>query len=161
MQPAVEGRMVPVLILDTRSRPEIEELIRVHRHLPPGDVRVIWGELGKLIVLRLKFIRPLEVTIVVPFDVGKQRFLADSAMRAMAVYLQAGKPGDRLRDDPERPKVLVELPTTEFEEIWERLFVAGVTRSVVAKTSLSHRDAREVAIETIRRMREVTDIQLQ
>lgn len=33
------GRLIPLLILDTTDRPDLEELIRVHQHLTPGDVK--------------------------------------------------------------------------------------------------------------------------
>ena len=41
--PFVEGRLVPLVIVDTSGRPDLEELVRVHKHLPPGDVETQWG----------------------------------------------------------------------------------------------------------------------
>ena len=32
------GKLIPVLILDTSERPDVAELIRIHAHLPQGDV---------------------------------------------------------------------------------------------------------------------------
>lgn len=34
--PVAEGVGIPLVILDTSERPDLEELIRVHQHLPPG-----------------------------------------------------------------------------------------------------------------------------
>ena len=31
-----DGRLIPVLILDTSNRPDIDEFVRVHQHLPAG-----------------------------------------------------------------------------------------------------------------------------
>jgi len=57
-----DGRLLPVLILDTRARPEVEELIRVHAYLPPGDARSQWGssrDNDDHVVLHLTFVQPM------------------------------------------------------------------------------------------------------
>lgn len=33
-----DGRMTPLVIIDTTDRPDVEELVRLHNHLSPGDV---------------------------------------------------------------------------------------------------------------------------
>ena len=40
-----DGRLIPLVIIDSAERPDIEELVRVHKYLPPGDVKVQWGHL--------------------------------------------------------------------------------------------------------------------
>jgi hypothetical protein len=56
-----EGRMIPLLILDTTKRDDIDELIRIHEHLPPGDVNSQWGRIehrrDRAISLILQFLR--------------------------------------------------------------------------------------------------------
>ena len=45
MRGAFGGRLVPLVILDTSDRPDIDELIRVHHaSLKPGDVKIQWAE---------------------------------------------------------------------------------------------------------------------
>ena len=60
----VADERVTPLILDVTERPDVEELVRVHRYLPPGDVRVQWGTLAtrkESVSLILRFTRPSEV----------------------------------------------------------------------------------------------------
>lgn len=41
------GRLIPVVILDTSERPDIEELIRVHATIDrPGDAKTQWCQLN-------------------------------------------------------------------------------------------------------------------
>src|ERR1700730_420478 len=40
-----EGRLIPLVILDTSSRPDLEEYIRVHQYAGAGDVKCQWGQL--------------------------------------------------------------------------------------------------------------------
>src|SRR6478735_1040359 len=41
-----EGRIIPVLIVDTTLRPDIDDLVRAHEHLGPGDARSAFGPSG-------------------------------------------------------------------------------------------------------------------
>ncbi len=45
--PVADGRLIPVLIVDTSKRPEVAELIRVHAHLPPGDAPLAVGVVAR------------------------------------------------------------------------------------------------------------------
>jgi hypothetical protein len=40
--PIGDGRLIPLLILDTTERSDLEEFIRVHQFLSPGDVNFQW-----------------------------------------------------------------------------------------------------------------------
>ena len=40
-----EDRLIPLVILDTTERPDIEELIRIHAYITPGDVMIQWAKL--------------------------------------------------------------------------------------------------------------------
>ena len=39
-----DGRLIPLLIIDASERPDVSELVRIHKHLPPGDVICQWGD---------------------------------------------------------------------------------------------------------------------
>ena len=41
------GKMFPLLIVDTGDRPDVEELVRVHKQIDPGDVTSQWAEIPK------------------------------------------------------------------------------------------------------------------
>jgi len=98
--PVAEGANIPLVILDTSKRPDIAEAIRVHAYLPPGDVASSWGGIKGHpddVFLVLDFERPIEARAVLRFSIANQGILVEAALTAKAMYLQAGKPGDRLR----------------------------------------------------------------
>src|SRR5438132_911761 len=93
------GRLIPVLILDERSRPDIKEIFRAHQHLGSGDVKSTWGQRpgqSDTVALWLEFERPVESRILIEFELAKYGGLVDQVIEAQLVYLQAGIPGDRL-----------------------------------------------------------------
>jgi hypothetical protein len=62
-----EGRLIPLVILDTKSRPDLEEFIRVHQYVGAGDVKSQWGQLvghDNTIALILSFLRPAELVAI-------------------------------------------------------------------------------------------------
>jgi hypothetical protein len=40
-----DGRFIPLVILDTRARPDVAELIEIQAKVPPGDVISAWGSI--------------------------------------------------------------------------------------------------------------------
>jgi hypothetical protein len=154
-----EGRMVPLVILDTSERPDIDEMIRVHRHISPGDVTCNWASVighPDIVVLMLEFIRPVEMRIAIPFSVEKQAILVDAALQAKAIYLQAGRPGDRLIHDPNRSKIIVELPEGRFHKEWESIFLNRMTQYISKKNKLSRKKAYSVAHLLLEELRKLT-----
>ena len=110
------GRWIPVLILDTSSRPDIETLVRAHGELGPGDAISGWSfktRLGFGLAapkLVLRFTKPSQCVVMVEFDLEKQGILVDQILWAKGVYLQPGGPGDRLATTLDTPRILVEVP---------------------------------------------------
>ena len=120
--PAFEGKLIPVLILDTRNNPRAAEAIRISRFLPMGDVTFSWGRSGKVpVVLSLELIRPAPAHFIIPFDVRKHAALIELIVKSHGVYLQAGVPGDRIKHNIDADKLAVELPDTGFELLWPKL----------------------------------------
>jgi hypothetical protein len=158
-----EGVNIPLVIIDTSKRPDIAEVIRVHAHLPPGDVAFTWGGAeGRPddVLLILDFKRPIETRAVLRFSIGTQGILVEAALTAKAIYLQAGKPGDRLKHDVGRPKLLVELPDTGFRPKWNELFLSGITAAIRAEHELSQQEAEPLARKVIEELRTVTSFRM-
>ncbi len=113
------GRWIPVLILDTSSRPDIETMVRAHGELGPGDAISGWsfktclgfGLAAPTLVLR--FTKPSQCLLQVEFDLEEQGILVDQILWAQGVYLQPGRPGDRLAATIDNPRILVEVPARE------------------------------------------------
>lgn len=147
-----DGRMFPLVILDTRERPDIERAIAAHVDAPPGDVTVQWGQREKrpdTVLLTLRFVRPAELIVFIEFEFAKQHgILVEGVLESRGLYLQAGLPGDRVGDDLSRPKVLAEVPDTGFRPIWDELYRDFTIRKMRA-AGLSRPAARRAAEESI------------
>ncbi|MBJ6750975.1 hypothetical protein [Geomonas anaerohicana] len=151
-----EGRLVPLVILDTTERSDVEELIRVHQYLAPGDVACQWGSLDKFkdkVALLLTFKKPAELVIIVEFDIPKQGILVDQAVSAKGIYLQAGREGDRFINNPDAPKILLEIPDTGFRGIWNEIFYKCMVTKMRDR-GLGRRQAKVAASDVIEKMRE-------
>jgi len=152
------GRLVPLLILDTSDRPDIEELIRVHQTSKnPGDVKIQWARLQgheDSVALFVTFIRPSEATIVLEFEIVKQGILVEQALIGRAIYIQAGREGDRLIEDPNRPKVLFEIGDTGFTKDWDSMCHKHLARYFRSK-GLGRAEAKRAARATIVERRKI------
>lgn len=89
------------------------------------------------------------------FDINRQGVLVDQALAAHAVYLQAGRQGDRFSDNPETRQILVEVVEGGFSREWDRMYhkqVAADMRARGLKRSEAKREARQV-IGEMRKLR--------
>jgi hypothetical protein len=151
-----EGRLIPLVIIDGSDRPDVEELIRVHQYLPPGDVESKWvqlikGDEGK-ICLMLSFKRPVELVAILEFDIISQGGLIDQILTAKALYLQAGREGDRLATTIDSPRMSVEVPGTGFHDEWNRMFMKW-TEKGFRQRGLNRQDAKRATREFIEKWR--------
>ena len=130
MAAVAEGRNIPLLILDTSSRPDIDSMVRAHE-LGPGDATSYWSFkkrwprlLSPFLVVRTT--KPSECVVAIVFDMMKgQGTLVDQILWAQCVYLQPGRLGDRAGTTIDSPKLLVEIPANEafrsrFQSVYER-----------------------------------------
>lgn len=142
-----DGRLIPLLILETSERPDLEELIRVHLHLPPGDVTSQWGHVegsDGTVHLFLIFTKPMEIVVIVEFDILRHAALVDQVLLAKALYLQGGREGDRFIHNPEAAKILLEIPDTGFQETWDEMFLKSTVKRMRAE-GLSRAEAKQAA----------------
>jgi hypothetical protein len=154
------GRLLPLLLIDATDRPDIAELIRVHESLGPGDVKVQWGKIEAkghqgTVALFLTFIRPLEVFVVLEFNIAKQGFLIDQTLVGNGIYLaEAQGEDDRLKKNPDRPKVLVEVPDTGFGNTWNDIFHKHLER-YYRSNGLNRSQSRQAARSVIEEWRKL------
>lgn len=151
-----EGRFIPSLILNTSPYPEIEHLLQVHIHCPPGDAESVWIDmpLSSEVALNLKFIRPLECEFAIRFLPEKHALLIDAILHAQALYFLSGKSGDRMSTTVENPKIIVEIPKSPFTTAWEKRLPKIYAKKFRAD-GLSRLEARRAAKEMIESMREM------
>ncbi|MGD9796869.1 MAG: hypothetical protein AB7H43_08250 [Acidimicrobiia bacterium] len=161
--PVADGRLLPVLILDTSARPELAELIRVHRHLPPGDGRSQWASSrddDDVVFLQLWFEQPIAADLILRFSIERQAILVESMLSGGGVYLQSGQPGDRLMNTMNEPRVLVELPDTGFRSFWDELLLARMTAVMARRLGVPRRKGRSAAASVISEMRMVARLRM-
>jgi hypothetical protein len=146
-----EGRLIPLVIVDTTGRSDIDELMRIHEHLDPGDATSQWIQLAghsHTISLVLHFVRPAALTLIVEFDLSQRAGLVDQIISVGAVYIQAGRPGDRFISTMESLRILVEIPDTGVREIWNNMFKKETIRKMRAD-GLNRADAKRAAQQFI------------
>jgi len=157
-----EGKLIPLLIIDHSSRPDLSEFVRLHQHLPPGDFECQWGQRqgtkGK-IALFLKFIRPSEIFVVFEFDIERQGGLVDQILRAGAVYIQPGQVGDRFITTSDNPKILIHIPDTGFSDEWEIIFMNHLINGF-KKRGLKGSKAKDAASMMLKEWRKLGKIQM-
>lgn len=152
-----DGILIPLIIIDSNERQDIEELVRVHDHLPPGDVKVQWGVLKSApdsIALLLRFICPVEALLVLNFDIVKQGVIVDQILSSRALYLQPGREGDRLINTLNAKRILIQVPDVGFSKTWDKILFKGVVENFQRK-GLPKRQAKEATkglIEEWRKM---------
>lgn len=153
-----EGRLIPLIIVDAHNRADIVEIVRIHQHTGQGDVGAQWVQIeGRpgTVSLVLRFIRPAEATAIVEFDLGQnQGVLVDQILSANGLYLQCGVEGDRLRDDVQRPKLVIEVPDTGFKKDWDRIYKRHWVERLKA-SGRSRAECRRLANEAIAKLREL------
>lgn len=152
------GALVPLVILDTTDRPDIDHLIAVHQHLAPGDVEVQWaGAVSDRhrVVLLLDFKRPVPARVVLAFDAIVQGAVIDSIVHTNLLYLQGGRPGDSLRETYNAPRTIAEIPSESFAPEWERIF-EDATYASLRERGLRRRHAKRAAELAIKELRSLT-----
>jgi hypothetical protein len=159
-----EGRLIPLVILDTSSRLDFEEYIRVHQYVGAGDVKCQWGQLighDNTVALVLSFLRPAELVVIVEFDLQKHHgVLVEQVLGSKALYIQAGREGDRLKDDVNVPKVILEVPDTGFgRKFWDKIY-SRYTAAKMREGGLSRADAKRAAKETIAELRKLGTVRM-
>ncbi len=157
------GRLLPVLLLDTSNRPDLAEFIRVHRSFGPGDVKTQWGQVAGhegTVSLILTFIRPIELFVILEFDIVKQGILVEQTLTCQGLYLtQAEAENDRLMKNPDRPSVIVEVPDTGFRKTWDDLFHKHLAKDFRDK-GLSRSDSRRAARSAIEELRKFGSLRM-
>ena len=155
--PFGDGRLVPLLIIDTTDRPNLAEFIRIQEHLPPGDVNIQWGVppgSKDRVALVLSFKSPIEAVAILEFDIVTQGILVDQILTAKVLYLQSGRPGDRFKTTIDATRIFVEVPNTGFRKKWNKLFHKRLAKDMRTK-GLGNQQAKQAAADAIELMRGV------
>jgi hypothetical protein len=158
-----DGRMIPLLILDTSRRPDIETMILAHEHAGPGDVMSVWSIPSRFdtshVSLILMQTKPSRCVIILKFNVADQGGVVDQIVQAQGVYIQPGRVGDRLGTTLDKGKILVEVPSKEFKSEWDRIFRKQL-RKKFRKEGLSRQEAKTAADGFMKEWRQFGSIRM-
>lgn len=150
-----EGRFIPVVILDVPEGSRLYDLIRVHQGLT-GDANSTWSQPLTLLNpktynLEIHFTNPMDCEFAIEFDVRTQYVIIDAIMQTNGVWLQSGRPGDRVSQDMSN-KVLVEIPDHEMAQRWESR-LHSIVKDSIDRRAKSKREVNLIAAEKIKTMR--------
>lgn len=154
-----EGRNIPLLILDTSSRPDIETMVRAHQEFGPGDATSFWSFKKRRLgidspLLLLRITKPSECVIVIEFEMAKgQGVLVDQILWAQGVYLQPGQPGDCLTTTIDNPRILIEIPMNDvFKKRFQSVYEKAIFRSF-RKIGMSRTDSKQLVQSSLKNLR--------
>ncbi|REJ94781.1 MAG: hypothetical protein DWQ34_07750 [Planctomycetota bacterium] len=156
------GRLIPLLIIDTSERPDIDELVRVHEHFDSGDCSTVWSRLDKKLPqlgLVCEFSRPSELSFVIRLDVTTRSGIIDQIVTGNAVYFQPGRTGDRLATTLKNPRLLIQVPDTGFQREWERIFLRQSIRHLRSR-GMSRKQAKKAGPRFIEEWRRLGQLQI-
>jgi len=154
-----DGRMIPVLILDTSERPDIEQLVRAHEHVAPGDVDTTWMRTPRKqellsVSLLCQFKRPVVCNVILEFPLPDNVPIVDLIVGAGSLYMQPGRPGDKVDTTLDHPKIIISVPSTSFSPAWDDIMLRSLHRDL-QRRGLRRRDARRAASELMLRSRDL------
>ncbi|MBO2650813.1 hypothetical protein [Shewanella algae] len=154
---AADGKLIPLLILDSASDSSLLNLVKMHESSIPGDVESLWALKrfsDKFVYLVLFFQKPLELRIAIKLDTNKNSGLIDGIIQSRAVYIQPGKQGDKLSQNIDAPKILVEIPARTTFGKWDDILLKNVKRKL-KNEGVSRRELNKAALEFISTRREI------
>jgi len=157
-QGIADGRIIPVLILDTSLRPDIEDMIKAHKHVGDGDAKSAWSIPSRFntdkISLILTMARPSHCVILIEFNIVRQGGVVDQIIQAQGVYIQPGKKGDRLRTTMDHDRILVEVPSKHFRAEWDKMLSKAIFKDFKRK-GLSRSEAKLASNDFVKTWREL------
>jgi hypothetical protein len=119
-----DGKMIPVLIIDTSNRKDIDDMIRAHRIENVGDVDSTWEKPKDIHKFKLWLMvkKPSRCLILLEINIVTHGVLVEQIIEAQGLYLQPGRPGDRLSKTMDHPRLLLEIPSRDFRNEWEQIW---------------------------------------
>jgi len=162
-QHTVDGRNIPLVILNTQDRPDIDNLVSNHIRYRQGEVETHWARFGrnkKMIGLHMHFFKPTECHILLEFDITTNGILVDLIIGSQALYIQPGKPGDRLANTMESGRIMIEVPSKDFRSEWMKLYKEQMTKYFRVNHKISRRKAEVLADKFIDETKVMRDLRM-
>ena len=156
-----DGRMIPLLILDTSKRPDIEDMVKAqHQMRGQGDLTASWGRPDTffdtgIVILILTFEKPSRCLMLLQFDIEQYGGIVDNIIHSQGLYIQPGRPGDRVRTTRDNPRVLAGVPSREFQPEWNNMLGKAMRKVFQKKHGMSRAKAKLAAEKYIDQWRDL------
>ena len=150
-----DGRMIPVLIVDCTNKAELLDIIHAHSESHTGDVVTSWGWprwRSDRVYLIIKFTKPSELEVGIIFNLKEHSAVVQGILQVNAIYLQPSESGMNVADGLMEPKIIVEIPDTDFLPRWNKIYRKHLIKDY-KKDGLSNRQAKEASSLHMERMR--------
>ena len=156
-----EGRIFPTLIIDIGNNTEVAELFKLHKEITSGDTQVNWGRpdtffKSNSIFLTLEFIKPMNISFGIEFDIKTQHSLIDGIIQQRGVILVSGKSGDKIFELMNK-SIIVEIPQLDFDKKWNSM-LEETLKDKYRKMGASRKDAKNYVQQHIKSMRNLWNI---
>ena len=140
------GRMVPVVMLQSDEGKIIETAIKAHMGIENGSCQSQWGCTtdGNTIILSLEISSPVAVKIMIPLDIIEKGATVDQIIHTQCLWLMTGEPGMRLSENLNKERILLEIPSREFASEWRRIYKKKYCNHLRKTYKMSHKAAEEV-----------------
>jgi hypothetical protein len=159
-----DGKLLPLIILDTSARPDIEDLVLAHQDPNvSGDVttswlKQSWRDRSELRLL-LEFVQPVACVGVVAFNLSRYAGFVDQIVQNEGLYIQLGRPGDRLKNTLTAPRMVVEIDCDDFRRFWEPIFLREAAKKL-RPGGMRERDVKAAAPQFVQEWRAFTAKQM-
>lgn len=118
------GRTIPVIIVLPDKENKIDAIINAHCGISAGDCESQWGCTfdHNVILLFLEFKNPVEARVIIPLDIIEYGAIIDQIIHMQCLYLMTGELGMKLSQNLEKGKILLEIPSRDFANEWNKLY---------------------------------------
>lgn len=152
-----DRKPIPVLVINKLTSPKLNELCKIHKDAPPGDIEHIWGIplspfSPKYIILEFNFTKHMELSFNLKFDIKYQFSLIDEIFQSKAIYMNTGIRGNDLSQSI-KGGILVEVPMTDIHQRWEKILFNTV-KDIYKKEKLNKKELNRITREHITKMRQ-------
>ncbi len=160
-----DGKMLPVIFLDCSNRPDIEDLLINHSKLKDnyGKINTLFGRKSyidnKFLYLVMMFKIPYECNVIAEFDINQHAAGIDLLVKNQVCYIQSNSKGNRIAETMNEPRVIIEVPSDQFTDEWEKIYFK-VTTKRFTKKGYKKEKAKELARNMITELRKI-DIRME
>ncbi|MFC4349243.1 hypothetical protein ACFO5Q_15430 [Kordiimonas lipolytica] len=140
-----DSALVPFVTVDTTDCPQLHDLIEHHRReAVSGDVRTTWGFLKRKrdTKLFLQFLQPVELSIVLSFDLQNEYQQIDHIVASGGFFIQSSLVATKPSEGIEASYITVDV-NADFPE-WPKLFEKYAAKKLRAQ-GLGKKEAAEAA----------------